>query len=142
MRYAGIIAGAAIAISTMTAAHCAKAEPSVERQGLSPSPYTSPVTAIGGERPRQCYGINWCGCYLADKLGLNSVRWNKNKAWEWARNLSPTSGPGIGVIVVWRHHVGQIVGQTERGWLVHSGNVHNRVHTGAMNLRGAVFRTL
>ena len=38
-------------------------------------------------------------------------------------------GPGIGVVVVWSHHVGIITGQTPDGqWIVHSGNDGGAVH--------------
>jgi hypothetical protein len=51
----------------------------------------------------------------------------------------------IGVIVVWTHHVGKIVGGPDaRGdWLVHSGNDGNAVKTRYRSLSRAVaFRRL
>ena len=49
------------------------------------------------------------------------------------------AGPGIGVVVVWPHHVGIITGQAPNGeWLVHSGNDGGAVRTRARSLRGAI----
>jgi len=63
-----------------------------------------------------------------------------NVAWNWSKWGQPT-GPQVGAVVVWRHHVGEIVGQAENGkWLVRSGNDGNRVRTRARSVAGAVFR--
>ena len=66
------------------------------------------------------------------------------RAIEWRREGHDAGGPGIGVIVVWPHHVGKIVGQDGHGnWIVHSGNDGNRVRTRARSLAGVVaFRRL
>jgi hypothetical protein len=41
----------------------------------------------------------------------------------WASEGTHAGGPGIGVVVVWSHHVGIITGQTPDGqWIVHGGN--------------------
>jgi hypothetical protein len=91
-------------------------------------------TVASEARPRA-----WCGWYLAHRLGLHDAR--LNLAANWARLYgSPAPGPCIGCIAVWRHHVGQIVGRTATGWLVHSGNDGHSVRTRERSLRGAVFR--
>jgi len=66
-----------------------------------------------------------------------------NLAWNWSRRGSALSGPQIGAIVVWRHHVGEITGQTSDGrWIVLSGNDSNQVKERARSVSGAVFRSL
>lgn len=62
----------------------------------------------------------WCGWYLGRLLGMHD-----RKLWlarNWASVGHNAGGPGIGVIVVWRHHVGIITGKTSQGWIVKSGN--------------------
>jgi hypothetical protein len=83
------------------------------------------------------YGRAWCGAYLSAYLGRNDRR--LALAREWAREGSNAGGPGIGVVVVWPHHVGIITGQAPNGeWLVHSGNDGGAVRTRARSLRGAI----
>jgi ribosomal protein L35AE/L33A len=63
-----------------------------------------------------------------------------NLAWNWRNYGSPASAQ-VGAIVVWRHHVGEIVGQAANGqWLVHSGNDGGAVRTRARSIAGAVIR--
>jgi hypothetical protein len=58
---------------------------------------------------------------------------------EWAKEGVDAGGPGIGVIVVWRHHVGRIEGRAPDGrFLVHSGNDGGRVRTRPRSLAGAI----
>lgn len=68
----------------------------------------------------------WCGWWMGQHLGkLDRSLW---LARNWARVGSPANGPGEGVIVVWRHHVGIITGRAANGdWIVKSGNDGNRV---------------
>jgi hypothetical protein len=40
----------------------------------------------------------------------------------WANVGSNAGQPAVGVVVVWRHHVGIITGRSEAGWIVKSGN--------------------
>jgi hypothetical protein len=50
-----------------------------------------------------------------------------NLARNWARWGRP-SGPRVGAVVVWPHHVGMITGQTADGrWIVRPGNDGGRV---------------
>jgi len=63
-----------------------------------------------------------------------------NLAWNWARWGRP-SGPRVGAVVVWPHHVGMITGQTADGrWIVRSGNDGGRVRERPRSVAGAVFR--
>jgi hypothetical protein len=47
-------------------------------------------------------------------------------------------GPSVGTIVVWRHHVGKIVGQQNGQWIVQSGNDGHAVRTRPRSLAGAI----
>jgi hypothetical protein len=81
--------------------------------------------------------LPWCGIYLGKHLGKPDRRlWI---AREWAREGVNAGGPGIGVVVVWRHHVGIITGQAPNGqWIVHSGNDGGAVRTRARSIAGAI----
>ncbi|MCA6124836.1 hypothetical protein J6500_23520 [Bradyrhizobium sp. WSM 1704] len=61
-----------------------------------------------------------------------------NLARSWARYGSNAGGPSIGTIVVWRHHVGKIVGQQNGQWIVQSGNDGHAVRTRPRSLAGAI----
>ncbi len=87
-------------------------------------------------RPADCYGIPWCGCYMRHVMGVADKSYNLARTW---LNYGHPTGPQVGAIVVWRGHVGRIVGQDSAGqWLVLNGNYRNRVATVAMSLRGAI----
>lgn len=87
----------------------------------------------------------WCGWFMQHELGITSkgTGLNLNRAIEWARVGSPTTA-SVGAVVVWRHHVGVIVGKGENGrWIVKSGNDGNRVRTRERSLHSAVaFRSV
>jgi hypothetical protein len=71
--------------------------------------------AIGRGRPAA-----WCGWWLGHHLGMPLRRlW---VARNWADVGSNAGGPGVGVIVVWPHHVGIITGRDRSEWVVKSGN--------------------
>ena len=92
---------------------------------------TSHAEARGGGRPRA-----WCGWYMRTVFGGGP---ELNLARNWARVGAPARGPAVGTIVVWRNHVGRIVGQTEYGeWIVNSGNDGHAVRTRVRSLRGAI----
>lgn len=56
----------------------------------------------------------------------------------WARWGSPAQ-PGPGVIVVWPHHVGQIISRAAGDlWIVLSGNDGHAVRERPRSLRGAI----
>lgn len=66
-----------------------------------------------------------------------------NLARNWRNRGTPISGPQVGAIVVWNHHVGEIVGQADNGkWIVLSGNDSGRVRERARSVSGASFRML
>lgn len=86
---------------------------------------------VGG-RPRA-----WCGWWMRTQRGGGP---EYNLAWNW-RNYGSASGPQVGAVVVWRHHVGEIVGQASNGqWIVRSGNDGGRVRERARSVSGAIFR--
>src|SRR6188768_124781 len=87
-------------------------------------------------RPSGC-PARWCGCYLAAKLGVSNPRslW---LARSWASFGRPAGGPAVGAIVVWRGHVGQIVGHQDGEWVVHSGNDGRGVRTRPRSVRNAI----
>ena len=86
-----------------------------------------------GKRPGR-----WCGWYMRKRLGVSPQKYNLARSWySWGR----TSGPRLGAVVVWPHHVGLIVGRNSKGqWLIESGNDGGKVRTRTWNLRGASFR--
>lgn len=93
-------------------------------------------TDANAARPAGCPARAWCGCYLAAHLGIHD-----RSLWlarNWARRGTSAGGPAVGAIVVWRHHVGKIVGQSGGRWIVHSGNDGRAVRTRARSLAGAI----
>ncbi len=81
----------------------------------------------------------WCGWYMRTRHGGGP---EYNLAANWAHRGS-SSGPHIGAIVVWPHHVGEITGQTSNGqWIVLSGNDSHSVRERARSVAGAVFRSI
>jgi hypothetical protein len=79
----------------------------------------------------------WCGSYLSKYLGKPERRLALARS--WASEGMNAGGPGIGVVVVWPHHVGIITGQTPDGqWIVHSGNDGGAVRTRARSLARAI----
>jgi hypothetical protein len=92
---------------------------------------TGLLVAGSGARPSA-----WCGWWLGKHLGMN-----KRDLWlarNWASVGSNAGGPGIGVVVVWRHHVGVITGRSGSGWIVKSGNDGNRVRERVRSIAGAI----
>ena len=85
-----------------------------------------------GRRPSQ-----WCGWYMRTRHGGGP---DMNIAANWRRYGSPAS-PQVGAIVVWSHHVGEIVGQAPNGqWIVLSGNDSGAVRQRARSIAGAAVR--
>ncbi len=94
-------------------------------------------------RPADCYGIAWCGCWLRNSLGIADKA--LNLARNWVHVGSNASGPHVGAIVVWQHHVGRIVGPPDASgrWLIQSGNDGNAVRTRYLSVgRAIAFRTI
>lgn len=95
------------------------------------------AAASGRARGHNGRPARWCGWWMRQQRGGGP---EYNLAWNW-RNYGSPSGPQIGAVVVWRHHVGQIVGQSSNGqWLVQSGNDGGAVRTRARSVKGAIFR--
>lgn len=91
-------------------------------------------------QPRGCPS-KWCGCYLAHYYGMPH-RKDLWRARNWAKIGKPTR-PKVGAIVVWRNHVGVIVGKKKSGWVVKSGNDGNRVRIRVRTVHNAIaFRAL
>jgi hypothetical protein len=79
----------------------------------------------------------WCGIYMERYFGLHDSRLAMARS--WAVVGENAGGPCDGCVVVWPHHVGVLVGQSQDGrWLVHSGNDGNAVRTRARSLAGAI----
>lgn len=95
----------------------------------------------GHDRPRDCYGIPWCGCFLRHYFGLADRALNLARNWI---HVGRATTPHAGAIVVWPHHVGVLKSDEHNGRaVVLSGNDGNRVRTRELSLRGAIaFREL
>lgn len=94
------------------------------------------ATAAFATSPAQAH-VPWCGYYMMKVFGKSDGR--LARAAEWAREGTNAGGPGVGVVVVWPHHVGRIVGQDEHGqWVVNSGNDGNAVRTRPRSLSGVI----
>jgi hypothetical protein len=79
----------------------------------------------------------WCGWWMRTRRGGGP---EYNLAWNWSRWGKP-SGPQVGAVVVWHHHVGEITGRTKNGqWIIRSGNDGGRVRERPRSVAGAVFR--
>jgi len=79
----------------------------------------------------------WCGTYMSRYFGKSDPR--LALARQWAREGWNAGGPGVGVVVVWAHHVGVITGRTPEGqWIVHSGNDGGAVRTRPRSIAGAI----
>src|SRR5436305_6439378 len=79
----------------------------------------------------------WCASSVSKYLGKPDRRLALARS--WASEGMNAGGPGIGVVVVWAHHVGIITGQTPDGqWIVHSGNDGGAVRTRARSLARAI----
>jgi hypothetical protein len=82
----------------------------------------------------------WCGWWLGQHLGM--PRRDLWVARNWAR-IGSHAKPGVGVVVVWAHHVGIITGRVGSQWIVKSGNDRNAVRERPRSIAGAIaFRHL
>ena len=89
-------------------------------------------TSASGARPAR-----WCGWWMRTQKGGGP---ELNLACNW-KNWGRPSGPRVGAVVVWSHHVGMITGRTASGqWIVKSGNDGGRVRERPRSVAGAVFR--
>jgi hypothetical protein len=107
-----------------------------ERSGYEHSNYGYERSSYGhgrsGGRPAA-----WCGWYMRSRVGADPGP-EYNLARSWAHYGSNAGGPSVGTIVVWRHHVGKIVGQENGQWIVESGNDGHAVRTRPRSLAGAI----
>jgi hypothetical protein len=95
---------------------------------------TATARASAGVGPRPA---RWCGWWMRTQLGGGP---ELNLARNWASWGRP-SGPQVGAVVVWSHHVGMITGRSASGqWIVKSGNDGGRVRERPRSVAGAVFR--
>ena len=79
----------------------------------------------------------WCGWYMRTRHGGGP---EMNVAANW-RNYGRSGSPQVGAIVVWPHHVGEIVGRHSNGqWIVLSGNDSNAVRRRPRSISGATIR--
>lgn len=105
---------------------------------------TTSASLFGGFRSASVGGhdagprpAKWCGWYMRTQLGGGP---EYNIASNWNRYGRP-SGPQVGAVVVWPHHVGMITGRSADGrWIVKSGNYSGGVHEVPMSVKGANFR--
>jgi hypothetical protein len=79
----------------------------------------------------------WCGWEMRRLVGADPGP-TFNLARNWAHWGNPAPGPQIGVVVVWRHHVGRIVGQENGQWIIESGNDGHQVRTRPLSLAHAI----
>lgn len=77
-------------------------------------------------RPRECYGIQWCGCWLRHIFGIADS--SLNLAINWASRGTPAT-PETANVVVWHHHVAKLLGHDGRRILIQSGNDRGAVRT-------------
>lgn len=68
-------------------------------------------------------------------LGVSDAAYNLARNWaHWGHATSPA----VGVVVVWPHHVGRIVGGGPGHWIVESGNDGHAVRKRERSVNGAI----
>jgi hypothetical protein len=78
----------------------------------------------------------WCGWWLGQHLGISDR--NLWLARNWASIGTNAGRPDVGVVVVWRHHVGIITGREGSGWIIKSGNDGHTVRERVRSISGAI----
>src|ERR1700676_2109292 len=78
----------------------------------------------------------WCGWYMRRELGVADPAYNLAR--NWVHYGAPAGGPDVGVVVVWPHHVGRIVGGSPGHWVVRSGNDGHAVRERERSVAGAI----
>ena len=97
--------------------------------------------ALKVHRARRAAGTHgrpsaWCGWWLGNHLGMADRRlW---VARNWAQVGHNIGKPQVGVVVVWRHHVGLITGRVGDQWIVKSGNDGRRVRERPRSIARAI----
>lgn len=81
----------------------------------------------------------WCGWYMARHKGIGGSK--GRSLWlaaNWA-HVGTRTEPSPGAIVVWAHHVGELVRHVAGSiWIVHSGNDGHAVRTRPRSIAGAI----
>lgn len=97
--------------------------------------------AFVGQGVQASFGVRdrrpaaWCGWFMRKLLGVADPAYNLARNWaHWGH----AGSPGIGAVVVWRHHVGKIVGREGGEWVIESGNDGHRVRTRPRSISGAI----
>lgn len=104
----------------------------VKTHQQSPKAIQLPIKNIASAdpRPRDCYGIAWCGCWLRHYFGLASTALNLARNWAGLGNPASLDNANV---VVWNHHVALLLDHkiTSQGLmlLITSGNDGNRYFT-------------
>lgn len=123
-----------LVMASSLAAVPAEAFPSPFADGASQKPAKASRGASYSIGPKPA---RWCGWWMRTQKGGGP---ELNLARNWA-NWGRPSGPRVGAVVVWSHHVGMITGRTPDGqWIVKSGNDDGRVRERPRSVQGAVFR--
>jgi hypothetical protein len=94
--------------------------------------WTAPALAFDNTRPAE-----WCGWYMRQQVPRDPGP-DFNLAANWAHYGRAAASAGVGVIVVWSHHVGKIVGRSGRDWIILSGNVNGTVQAQPFSLSGVI----
>lgn len=78
----------------------------------------------GQDRPADCYGIAWCGCWLRHQFGLKDTGLNAVSTWRRYPQVSPQEAN----VVIWPggRHVGKVLSATNNTFTVISGNSGGR----------------
>jgi hypothetical protein len=100
-----------------------------------------PRWSQNAERPHVTVGegrsSRWCGWYMRQVKGISDASYNLARNWI---SYGHPSGPVVGAVVVWPHHVGEIAaGECPAGHIMlHSGNDGHAVRTRCVSLRGVI----
>src|SRR6185437_5763102 len=109
-----------------------------EKRSANPAPRLGREAPTGG-KPAGCPHA-WCGCWLASHLGISD--WSLWLARNWTR-IGHASGPQVGAIAVWPHHVGTITAVDGNRILLLSGNDGHAVRERWRPMRGIIaYRTI
>lgn len=151
MKSLHLLVGSTIALMLLAYPVAAKPANEIMLEGMG-SPHVSitgaPKPLYKAPRNRVASGVQvrrhnvggrpgkWCGWWMRTQFGGGP---EYNLARNWSRRGSPASGPQVGAVVVWPHHVGYITGRASNGkWIVKSGNDGGRVRERARSVSGAI----
>lgn len=97
---------------------------------------TDSGTADFNSRPRDCYGIQWCGCWLRHHFNMASTALNLARNWAGVGSHATIDS---GNVIVWNHHVGLYngvrQGRSGAEVLLTSGNDGGAVRTRWFSVR-------